>query len=122
MIRRPPRSTRTDTLFPYTTLFRSIEKSIKSQGVTRKGIFVDDDCWVGAKATFLDGANVGKGCVIAAGRSEEHTSELQSLMRISYAVFCLKKKTTKIEHATLRTRISDTHNTSQHTQQKRQIQ
>src|SRR3546814_5479059 len=94
--------------------FSDIEKSIKSQGVTRKGIFVDDDCWVGAKATFLDGANVGKGCVIAAGavvrgvipqysivggvRSEEHTSELQSLIRISFDVFRLKTKNTQPLH------------------------
>src|SRR3546814_5070147 len=75
MIRRPPRSTRTDTLFPYTTLFRSPTPSSTS----------------------------GKGCrswrptirSTPTGRSEEHTSELQSLMRISYAVFCLKKKNKK---------------------------
>src|SRR3546814_12469129 len=77
MIRRPPRSTRTDTLFPYTTLFRS--------------------------SPFL-GTHDGRGYALLyngvlgdkrpQGRSEEHTSELQSLMRISYAVFCLKKKTT----------------------------
>src|SRR3546814_12815249 len=75
MIRRPPRSTRTDTLFPYTTLFRS--------------------GYVGRRRRL---ENVGRGemaiePVGLALRSEEHTSELQSLMRISYAVFCLKKKT-----------------------------
>src|SRR3546814_15127465 len=73
MIRRPPRSTRTDTLFPYTTLFRSRREQ---PGRDRA------DQSVGTRA----GAGAGK------RRSEEHTSELQSLMRISYAVFCLKKK------------------------------
>src|SRR3546814_5257905 len=90
MIRRPPRSTRTDTLFPYTTLFRS---TVELEGVetlcdrTR------------AQRTDLDRRG-GIGGAKAIGekgkrRSEEHTSELQSLMRISYAVFCLKKKTNK---------------------------
>src|SRR3546814_2411241 len=71
MIRRPPRSTRTDTLFPYTTLFRSSLPARPS-------------C-VGLRRT------VGPRCTHVGPRSEEHTSELQSLMRISYAVFCLKK-------------------------------
>src|SRR3546814_19891531 len=71
MIRRPPRSTRTDTLFPYTTLFRS-----------RAG----EPCLAGARVRRR-----GQQDRRAARRSEEHTSELQSLMRISYAVFCLKK-------------------------------
>src|SRR3546814_5618745 len=71
-IRRPPRSTRTDTLFPYTTLFRSAPR-----------------IWLG----YPNFANCGCGRDTAPQhRSEEHTSELQSLMRISYAVFCLKKK------------------------------
>src|SRR3546814_7994552 len=94
MIRRPPRSTRTDTLFPYTTLFRSFM-----------------DCpWYGSRqmARHLQrlGRAVGRRRVrrlmakmglapIYQRRSEEHTSELQSLMRISYAVFCLKKKKKK---------------------------
>src|SRR3546814_4127074 len=77
MIRRPPRSTRTDTLFPYTTLFRSHPAGCGCCSGTRSGATVKTSN--GAK-TFP--------------RSEEHTSELQSLMRISYAVFCLKKKTT----------------------------
>src|SRR3546814_11147980 len=77
MIRRPPRSTRTDTLFPYTTLFRS--------PANRRRILVVAVVMV---AMFI--LSVAEGPV--AGRSEEHTSELQSLMRISYAVFCLKKK------------------------------
>src|SRR3546814_5416678 len=75
MIRRPPRSTRTDTLFPYTTLFRSQIVGLVSSG--------------GIGAPSGTGAVVGG---IVGSRSEEHTSELQSLMRISYAVFCLKKK------------------------------
>src|SRR3546814_5055858 len=75
MIRRPPRSTRTDTLFPYTTLFRS--KSIQTRR-HHKLVAVDNGI-----ATIDVKYQV---------RSEEHTSELQSLMRISYAVFCLKKK------------------------------
>src|SRR3546814_16186787 len=87
MIRRPPRSTRTDTLFPYTTLFRStarysygspgtefIPRNYQPQSGTQG---CEDLCGI-----------PGDGAV----RSEEHTSELQSLMRISYAVFCLKKK------------------------------
>src|SRR3546814_3744672 len=78
MIRRPPRSTRTDTLFPYTTLFRSAEHRHKKQTGGR-GQF-------GHVVIRVDPLPRG------AGRSEEHTSELQSLMRISYAVFCLKKK------------------------------
>src|SRR3546814_985212 len=78
MIRRPPRSTRTDTLFPYTTLFRSPDIN---QGVDRKK--AEHQALV--EETIIDS-------VQKTGRSEEHTSELQSLMRISYAVFCLKKK------------------------------
>src|SRR3546814_4185974 len=80
MIRRPPRSTRTDTLFPYTTLFRSTsETPIASQ--LRP-----------ASSGRLAAADGGRFFPITCERSEEHTSELQSLMRISYAVFCLKKK------------------------------
>src|SRR3546814_3932392 len=102
MIRRPPRSTRTDTLFPYTTLFRSVgrlrEKPGQQQAVAfaarqagnrrarafggeQEILQVADDVFLAA----VDGDRLA--------RSEEHTSELQSLMRISYAVFCLKKKT-----------------------------
>src|SRR3546814_3454417 len=73
MIRRPPRSTRTDTLFPYTTLFRSRAAAAAGRARRRAGA---------GRARRRR----------ARGRSEEHTSELQSLMRISYAVFCLKKK------------------------------
>src|SRR3546814_3340461 len=82
MIRRPPRSTRTDTLFPYTTLFRSAgERS----GFCLLRIARECD----RRAEFCRDAQRVPQC-----RSEEHTSELQSLMRISYAVFCLKKKNT----------------------------
>src|SRR3546814_3003551 len=95
MIRRPPRSTRTDTLFPYTTLFRSLQRPLESgcdilmHSVTKflnghsdmiGGIAVTGDDDLAQRLAFLQ------------NRSEEHTSELQSLMRISYAVFCLKKK------------------------------
>src|SRR3546814_6498633 len=88
MIRRPPRSTRTDTLFPYTTLFRSPSASIPWEGnapITSPRLM---------SATILVSAKVASGAksILTFDRSEEHTSELQSLMRISYAVFCLKKK------------------------------
>src|SRR3546814_4288151 len=79
MIRRPPRSTRTDTLFPYTTLFRS---PVRAENVAR---FPHQ----------LPPPRHAPRDRRAEPRSEEHTSELQSLMRISYAVFCLKKKNTK---------------------------
>src|SRR3546814_14893942 len=76
MIRRPPRSTRTDTLFPYTTLFRSLHYRI-----------IDVSSFKEVARRWFPRI------YFASPRSEEHTSELQSLMRISYAVFCLKKKT-----------------------------
>src|SRR3546814_8783635 len=85
MIRRPPRSTRTDTLFPYTTLFRSIEEGDCGRHVGLPG---RDD--VGPRIAF--GRDLDEVLEQRRRRSEEHTSELQSLMRISYAVFCLKKK------------------------------
>src|SRR3546814_8868003 len=105
MTRRPPRSTLTDTLFPYTTLFRSVfryrlqpvpafeyvSSAIRSHlGYAPEELYVDDQVLRNAThpddIALLDQA-------LSAERSEEHTSELQSLMRISYAVFCLKKKT-----------------------------
>src|SRR3546814_3369303 len=106
MTRRPPRSTRTDTLFPYTTLFRSIEYGlailIVSMGILAWG---ESPFWLVAGAAVY---GIGGGILSPAvnawtidlsnPRSEEHTSELQSLMRISYAVFCLKKK--KKHHTT----------------------
>src|SRR3546814_7809777 len=85
MIRRPPRSTRTDTLFPYTTLFRS-------RNFHRAPRLI-----VGCPA---HGSTIVR-CDNAVKRSEEHTSELQSLMRISYAVFCLKKKKEKEKKYTI---------------------
>src|SRR3546814_7913763 len=95
MIRRPPRSTRTDTLFPYTTLFRSRVAGLKGQqlqGVEERSADgltpVQQLAAIGVKADEL----MARQQEIWAQRSEEHTSELQSLMRISYAVFCLKKK------------------------------
>src|SRR3546814_3032007 len=96
MIRRPPRSTRTDTLFPYTTLFRSNRRDLyvdstnteSNTSVYQEFKFngsTDRLDWVAGASYFRESADQ---------RSEEHTSELQSLMRISYAVFCLKKKRT----------------------------
>src|SRR3546814_6093181 len=85
MIRRPPRSTRTDTLFPYTTLFRSFLIQKWKERAQELGRPIPNDLSDSCKFTSL----------FMRARSEEHTSELQSLMRISYAVFCLKKKTKK---------------------------
>src|SRR3546814_7505610 len=93
MIRRPPRSTRTDTLFPYTTLFRSVSRVMNM--LSTNGTFVNDQKV--HEATLVHGDRLRFGTV---ERSEEHTSELQSLMRISYAVFCLKKKN-KTYHITI---------------------
>src|SRR3546814_9554601 len=91
MIRRPPRSTRTDTLFPYTTLFRS--GRVVLNATTTKRI---DPRQPSIPAEVNSGGTVRTGQpptnTTSPRRSEEHTSELQSLMRISYAVFCLKKK------------------------------
>src|SRR3546814_7874538 len=86
MIRRPPRSTRTDTLFPYTTLFRSMRADKRNRFDRRKCLNQP----VGAM--FLVQFKGPPKVKLNDKRSEEHTSELQSLMRISYAVFCLKKK------------------------------
>src|SRR3546814_4413329 len=85
MIRRPPRSTRTDTLFPYTTLFRS---SCDFRFCTPSAEWAVPEIRLGV----LPGSGGSSRLARIVGRSEEHTSELQSLMRISYAVFCLKKK------------------------------
>src|SRR3546814_4177484 len=107
MIRRPPRSTRTDTLFPYTTLFRSrlaedhLEALLERLADHDLALEVDDHALEAGHRRLLRGdvershvdeATVDQDGGEAAVRSEEHTSELQSLMRISYAVFCLKKK------------------------------
>src|SRR3546814_2370169 len=99
MIRRPPRSTRTDTLFPYTTLFRSQRRSaVRRQLPCRTGRVCgrpdrhSDRGGGGPVGTAYRPVDRRQHLGPARLRSEEHTSELQSLMRISYAVFCLKKK------------------------------
>src|SRR3546814_3642146 len=113
MIRRPPRSTRTDTLFPYTTLFRSFRNWLQSNTINA------------TQAWFTPGWRRCALCpqpprlpcrplpfpICAPSRSEEHTSELQSLMRISYAVFCLKKKKNNIS---TNTQPRDNQNTDPH--------
>src|SRR3546814_2301903 len=103
MIRRPPRSTRTDTLFPYTTLFRSAFQGdvtlSAGKALALNASMIRSDAIPGTQTptvrlqapSLIIGDMDGQ-------RSEEHTSELQSLMRISYAVFCLKKKTKKHKH------------------------
>src|SRR3546814_8078303 len=96
MIRRPPRSTRTDTLFPYTTLFRSVQLGagcvpVRYLSTQRRPRPLSEH---GQPGCFHDAAHES---LLEHWRSEEHTSELQSLMRISYAVFCLKKKKKKIQ-------------------------
>src|SRR3546814_2705349 len=119
MIRRPPRSTRTDTLFPYTTLFRSacrqhhpgsrvmapmtaLERTIVSR-------------WLATHKADILGPSLDHAYPIdETSRSEEHTSELQSLMRISYAVFCLKKKNTNTQ-AKLEL-LNNSHNHTRHLQ------
>src|SRR3546814_6178873 len=100
MIRRPPRSTRTDTLFPYTTLFRSWSKHVLMKALVDASVAcsvvnnyaeVFEDAQVRHRGIKIDMPHpLSPDGTVA--RSEEHTSELQSLMRISYAVFCLKKK------------------------------
>src|SRR3546814_8616613 len=93
MIRRPPRSTRTDTLFPYTTLFRSPAGRASARRSRRRPAATVAGRRRSPAASGLPRLPGSRGCRCqAAARSEEHTSELQSLMRISYAVFCLKKK------------------------------
>src|SRR3546814_8157429 len=116
MIRRPPRSTRTDPLFPYTTLFRSDAKRKRIRRARRRArlrrefgraVSGDQDEGEGGEAETGSGHQ-------PAPRSEEHTSELQALMRISYAVFCLKNKknhkqnyNTRKQYAPSLTRHSD---------------
>src|SRR3546814_4540900 len=91
MIRRPPRPTRTDTLFPSTTLFRSIRRQARRQAVAAAGRHLAPPGAAGARRP-AGAAAEGRRSLRVRPRSEEHTSELQSLMSISYAVFCLKKK------------------------------
>src|SRR3546814_5615640 len=107
MIRRPPRSTRTDTLFPYTTLLNPVKKRPVRRVSQFSLRWFSGTCGLskvahsaGVSVSANSAENPIEGCVRqvlqigghGAGRSEEHTSELQSLMRISYALFCLKKK------------------------------
>src|SRR3546814_7356308 len=123
MIRRPPRSTRTDTLFPYTTLFRSLEREWdmawkfaknRKAATTRTDIYqtITDDIialleagtrpwspsWSNSTGVPLRHCGTAYQGINILVRSEEHTSELQSLMRISYAVFCLKQKHSIEQH------------------------
>src|SRR3546814_4999564 len=101
MIRRPPRSTRTDTLFPYTTLFRSDMLLARPSAAGARALITTITPENAASWALFEGyarrrgLSFGKAPKFERERSEEHTSELQSLMRISYAVFCLKKKTKK---------------------------
>src|SRR3546814_3719769 len=111
MIRRPPRSTRTDTLFPYTTLFRSVTEGDFPELRPLPALKRPGRSSLSGQA-LLEGGRLSdllalwRQLVLAeearqrapAGRSEEHTSELQSLMRISYAVFCLKKNKKPLIH------------------------
>src|SRR3546814_3633182 len=101
MIRRPPRSTRTDTLFPYTTLFRSSFRRHPDRTVETDGFAVEHQVLQDALDHQRELVRLAEPAreryllaerILCFLRSEEHTSELQSLMRISYAVFCLKKK------------------------------
>src|SRR3546814_7054248 len=108
MIRRPPRSTRTDTLFPYTTRFRSVveqQRHLAGLGIDTGGDLAHPEIAFDAVAWCAGDDRRGIGLL----RSEEHTSELQSLMRISYAVFCLKKQNPTPDIAPMRvTRICTT--------------
>src|SRR3546814_1542822 len=98
MIRRPPRSTRTDTLFPYTTLFRSEVRHLHQATAALLRAARREQAPL-QQASLAGRVDRDRHLREALQRSEEHTSELQSLMRISYAVFCLKKKQTKRANA-----------------------
>src|SRR3546814_8164060 len=106
MIRRPPRSTRTDTLFPYTTLFRSpyCRSGRKKRTNSKYSLSRPEHQPTNHQLTIRGEDNLLR-------RSEEHTSELQSLMRISYAVFCLKKKNNKMNQKTIPYNNTHTHKT-----------
>src|SRR3546814_8616696 len=122
MIRRPPRSTRTDTLFPYTTLFRSHQdldprrhraQAFDAEMRLARVVQGDDRGLRPRRARRVQHIGPGRIAVehrsalpaVLGDRSEEHTSELQSLMRISYAVFCLKKKKKTTNHNTTRKQL-----------------
>src|SRR3546814_1465763 len=111
MIRRPPRSTRTDTLFPYTTLFRSVHASVRGpreRRSDRSGPVRSSAAAGSSTGSRIDASTSGE-------RSEEHTSELQSLMRISYAVFCLKKtkNTTTVNNTSVPEHVKTTTTSAQ---------
>src|SRR3546814_5670630 len=103
MIRRPPRSTRTDTLFPYTTLFRSPDRARRAHPACAPTTAAKEPQYHYQRRRYPSVQHLPvklflhlAACCKPSMRSEEHTSELQSLMRISYAVFCLKTKNMKI--------------------------
>src|SRR3546814_4986766 len=101
MIRRPPRSTRTDTLFPYTTLFRSAAEDQRRAQSAGKPPRTENQQPGQQQVQRQEDAGYALNLI----RSEEHTSELQSLMRISYAVFCLKKKNMTTKHQTTNSKM-----------------
>src|SRR3546814_6095446 len=111
MIRRPPRSTRTDTLFPYTTLFRSPVHAGLRRGASPGRIYPQHPSIL-RRVPDRPRHKAGRACCRTnrTPRSEEHTSELQSLMRISYAVFCLKKKKKININNNKHTTVTNTHN------------
>src|SRR3546814_6720536 len=121
MIRRPPRSTRTDTLFPYTTLFRSFVRWHDADHHVQR-VVPQPRIHVASEHGRLLVHGINRATFERVLRSEEHTSELQSLMRISYAVFCLKKKikhnkittitSTNSQHSSHPIRIRNTQNTT----------
>src|SRR3546814_8046142 len=130
MIRRPPRSTHTYPLFPYTTLFRSLVLVLGVVGIFQFRVDFFDAVFQRGDAAGFAGARfaaLARGVLerlpvgmaqLRHGRSEEHTSELQSLMRISYAVFCLKKKNITKQHAHQSPRQQQMSNTSNQRQEK----
>src|SRR3546814_1673244 len=105
MIRLPPKSTRTDTLFPYTTLFRSVALDQTTLDKLKEHRFHFPGCEteIASQSLAADPLDDAK----KTQRSEEHTSELQSLMRISYAVFCLTKKTNELNGTTYNNHVRE---------------
>src|SRR3546814_9005793 len=108
MIRRTPRSTRTDTLFPYTTLFRS---PLAITGISTARASATVASTLQPLSNPSRPTSVKSSAATPASRSEEHTSELQSLMRISYAVFCLKKKNNIYHNQPIHHNYNETNNT-----------
>src|SRR3546814_2273566 len=114
MIRRPPRSTRTDTLFPYTTLFRSFPERRDPFDLRARGQEPRSEQLAAGDLAAPPQHLIGQ----VTRRSEEHTSELQSLMRISYAVFCLKKKQIHLHNRLHNKPHIPQHNCTHHTNDK----